>query len=216
MVQNSPKQPPKRARGRPRAYDPGVALANAAAKFWAAGFSATSLDELSAATGMNRPSLYNAFGDKHALYLQSLAGYRAQARQGMAEALAPGRPLRDGLADVYRRALGVYFSGDDGARGCMMLGTAAAEAVTDAGIRDSLHAGLTEIDEAFRKRFRLAKQNGEIAAESDPLFLARMASAVMYMLAMRARAGEKRGVLESFAAQSVAFICDAIAPARRR
>lgn len=216
MVQNNSKHPPKRSRGRPRAYDPGAALANAAAKFWTAGFSATSLDDLSAATGMNRPSLYNAFGDKHALYLQSLGEYRAQARRGMAKALAPERALRDGLTEVYRRALDTYFSGEDGARGCMMLGTAAVEAVSDAGIRDSLHAGLTEIDEAFRKRFRLARQGGEIAADSDPVFLARMASAVMYMMAMRARAGEKRGVLESFAAQSVAFICGAIAPAKRR
>lgn len=211
MVQNNSKRP----RGRPRAYDPAAALANAAAQFWTAGFSATSLDALSAATGMNRPSLYNAFGDKHALYLQALAEYRAQARQGMAEALAPGRPLRDGLQDVYGRALDIYFSGEDGARGCMMLGTAAVEAVHDAGIRDSLHAGLSEIDEAFRKRFRQARQSGEIAAGSDPAFLARMASGVMYLLAMRARAGEKRATLEAFAAQAVAFIGDAIAAKRR-
>lgn len=212
MVQNNPKRP----RGRPRAYDPDVALTNAAAQFWTAGFSATSLDDLSAATGMNRPSLYNAFGDKHALYLQSLGAYRAQARQGMAAALAPEHPLRDGLVEVYRRALDIYFSGEDGARGCMMLGTAAVEAVSDAGIRDSLQAGLTEIDEAFRKRFRQARQSGEIAADAEPAFLARMASAVMYRLAMRARAGEKRGALESFAAQSVTFICGAVAPAKRR
>ena len=53
--------PPKR-RGRPRAYEPELALARALDVFWKDGFAATSLDDLSAATGMNRPSLYGAFG----------------------------------------------------------------------------------------------------------------------------------------------------------
>ncbi|PTB24471.1 TetR family transcriptional regulator [Paraburkholderia caribensis] len=59
----------KRARGRPRAYDADDALSNATDAFWLGGYSGTSLDTLSDATGMNRPSLYAAFGDKHALYL---------------------------------------------------------------------------------------------------------------------------------------------------
>src|SRR3981189_3871404 len=71
--------PPKR-RGRPRAYEPEVALARALDVFWKDGFAATSLDDLSAATGMNRPSLYGAFGDKRELYIKSYARYRADAR----------------------------------------------------------------------------------------------------------------------------------------
>ncbi len=59
----------KRACGRPRAYDADDALSNATDAFWLGGYSGTSLDTLSDATGMNRPSLYAAFGDKHALYL---------------------------------------------------------------------------------------------------------------------------------------------------
>ena len=61
---------PKR-RGRPRAYEPDVALGKALDLFRTAGFAATSLDDLSAATGMNRPSLYGAFGDKRELYIKS-------------------------------------------------------------------------------------------------------------------------------------------------
>src|SRR5471030_2437736 len=70
---------PKR-RGRPRAYQPEVALGKALDLFRKDGFAATSLDDLSAATGMNRPSLYGAFGDKRELYLKSYARYRADAR----------------------------------------------------------------------------------------------------------------------------------------
>ncbi len=73
---------PKR-RGRPRAYQPEIALGKALDLFRKDGFAATSLDDLSAATGMNRPSLYGAFGDKRELYLKSYRRYRADARAAM-------------------------------------------------------------------------------------------------------------------------------------
>ena len=63
MVQ---KEMRPRPRGRPRSYDPEVALKRATEAFWKSGYSGTSLDDLAAATGMNRPSLYAGFGDKRA------------------------------------------------------------------------------------------------------------------------------------------------------
>src|SRR5262249_17102093 len=78
MVQKSAPAgpgPAPKGRGRPRAYDPETALQTAIEAFWQAGYSGTSLDDLSAATGMNRPSLYGAFGDKRALYLKALDHY---------------------------------------------------------------------------------------------------------------------------------------------
>src|SRR5262249_49612858 len=71
MVQNSDARP----RGRPRAFDPQTALQRAREAFWDRGFAGTSLDDLSERTGMNRPSLYAAFGDKQELYLETLRGY---------------------------------------------------------------------------------------------------------------------------------------------
>src|SRR3978361_1812067 len=70
---------PKR-RGRPRPYHPELTLAKALALFRKDGFAATSLDDLSAATGMTRPSLYGAFGDKRELYIKSYQRYRADVR----------------------------------------------------------------------------------------------------------------------------------------
>src|SRR5256885_16886102 len=84
---------PKR-RGRPRAYEPEVALARALDVFWKEGFAATSLDDLSAATGVNRPSLYGAFGDKRELYIKSYESYRNRARQRMGEVFSIDAKLR--------------------------------------------------------------------------------------------------------------------------
>src|SRR5215213_9859448 len=84
-------------RGRPRAYEPEVALGKALDLFRKDGFAATSLDELSAATGMNRPSLYGAFGDKRELYIKSYESYRKRARDRMGEVFSLDIKLRKRL-----------------------------------------------------------------------------------------------------------------------
>src|ERR1700744_5550049 len=106
MVQKSKNPPPPPAaakdepkrRGRPRAYQPDVALGKALELFRKGGFAATSLDDLSAATGMNRPSLYGAFGDKRELYIKSYQRYSDNARASLIEIFRSEQPIRAGLA----------------------------------------------------------------------------------------------------------------------
>ena len=170
MVQKNSKPPsaakiatpvaPKR-RGRPRAYEPDVALGKALDLFRRDGFAATSLDDLSAATGMNRPSLYGAFGDKRELYIKSYQRYRDDARAAMADIFRADAPLRERLARIYRIALDIYLSGESGPRGCFTVMTAASEAVSDPDIRTMVLEGLTELDKAFGICFRHAKERGE-------------------------------------------------------
>lgn len=186
------------------------------AVFWDAGFAGTSLDDISAGTGMNRPSLYGAFGDKQALYRHTLERYRAIARAGLQETLCPDRPLREALRAVYDLALSLYYSGERGARGCFLIGTALTEAVLDADVRVTLAAGLHEIDDAFESRIRLARQQGELPADADPAVLARFASAVLHTLAIRSRAGEKRAELEATLEPALDLICGPAKPARRK
>src|SRR5712672_1364257 len=130
MVQKSPER-----RGRPRAYDPDAALARAVDAFWDAGFAATSLDDLTVATGMNRPSLYGAFGDKQELYIKSYQRYRDDARAAMTDIFRDELPIRRRLERIFAVALDIYLSGDAGPRGCFTVMTAASEAVSDPEIR---------------------------------------------------------------------------------
>jgi TetR/AcrR family transcriptional regulator, copper-responsive repressor len=203
-------------RGRPRAYDPERALAQVTAAFWDAGYSATSLDDLSAATGMNRPSLYGAFGDKRALYLTAIEGYRAIARTAMRQALPYDCPLRDALVQLYSRAVSLYLSGEHGARGCLLTGTAASEAVMNPEIRRSVRAALEEIDDAFEARLRFARERGDLSSSADSTTLAKLASAVLHTLSIRARTGAPRSALEDLAAGGVELICGSTKPARRK
>jgi len=209
MVQKQSTPAAPRPRGRPRAYDPDDALARATAAFWRAGFSGTSLDALSDATGMNRPSLYGAFGDKRALYLTTLARYVEAGRAAMEAALAADRPLHEGLKRVYDLALKMYYPAGEAARGCFLIGTAATESVGDADVRRVLGAGLREFDHAFESRLRRAQAEGELAAAADPVMLARIASALLHTLALRSRAGDSRAALAATAAAGIQLICGA-------
>src|ERR1700760_668791 len=157
-----------RRRGRPRAYEPDVALAKALDLFRKDGFAATSLDDLSAATGMNRPSLYGAFGDKRELYLKSYQRYRADARAAMLDIFKDELPIRERLARIYAVALDIYLSGEAGPRGCFTVMTAASEAVSDPQIRAMVLEGFVELDKAFAACFRHAREKGELPATADP------------------------------------------------
>ena len=205
MVQKSKKPPvakiddpvPPKRRGRPRAYEPDVALGKALDLFRKDGFAATSLDDLSAATGMNRPSLYGAFGDKRELFIKSYRRYREDARAAMAGIFRDDLPIRQRLARIYAVALDIYLSGDAGPRGCFTVMTAASEAVSDPDIRAMVLEGLTGMDKAFAACFRRAKEKGELSDNADPAVLAQVASATIHTIAIRARARTPRAELEA-------------------
>ncbi len=202
MVQKSkeppatPPEPPKR-RGRPRAYEPNVALGKALDLFRTQGFAATSLDDLSEATGMNRPSLYGAFGDKRELYIKSYQRYREEARASMLEIFREDMPLRQRLERIFASALNIYLSGETGPRGCFTVVTAASEAVSDPDIRAMVLDGLSELDKAFASCFRRAKEKGELPGGADPVVLAQLASATVHSIAIRSRARVSRKDLEA-------------------
>lgn len=197
----------EKKRGRPRAFDTKATLEKARDVFWDRGFAGTSLDTLSAATQLNRPSLYGAFGDKEALYLDALEVYRAESMDVLADALDPSLPLRENLGRVYSRALDIYLHGETAARGCFLIGTATAEAIHHERVREVLNRSLNDFDGEIEKRMELAMERGELPDGSDVNMLARLASAIMHSLAVRARAGDSRETLEALAQSGVDMIC---------
>src|SRR6202048_4375279 len=193
----APHAPEPKRRGRPRAYQPEIALGKALDLFRKDGFAATSLDDLSTATGMNRPSLYGAFGDKRELYIKSYQRYRDDARAAMIRIFREELPIRTRLGRIYAVALDIYLSGEAGPRGCFTVMTAASEAVSDPEIRAMVLDGFVELDKAFAACFRLAKQNGELPGGADATSLAHLPSAPVHTVAIRARARVPRKELEA-------------------
>ena len=196
----------KRPRGRPRAYEPEVALRRAADAFWKGGYAGTSLDDLSAATGMNRPSLRAAFGDKHTIYLRALADYWELKFAVMRVALASPGTLPEVLMRVYDAALDIYFSGDEHVRGCFVVGTAVTEALGDPEIQDVITSGFRKLDGDFEARLRQARDAGELREDADLEALAMLVSATMHTIAIRARAGASRKELTTLARKAIGVI----------
>jgi AcrR family transcriptional regulator len=206
VVQKSENEvPTSRPRGRPRSFDTEATLAQATLAFWQRGYASTSLDDLSHATGLNRPSLYGAFGDKHALYLQSLRLYTEQSNAAIAAAFAD-RSLRDGLLRVYELALQLYCPAGEAARGCLLIGTAATEAPRDEAIRRQLGDSLRGFNAAFEARLQQALDDGELPTGTDVALRAQLASAVLHSMALRARAGDPRKELAALARAGVEMV----------
>lgn len=206
MAQNKPTD--KKGRGRPRAYDPQAALQQALGVFWNTGYSGASLDSIASAAGMNRPSLYAAFGDKHALYIKALDQYWDIAHTAMQAALADSSlTLEQALNRLYEGQLAIYFSGDGQPRGCFAIGTATTEAVEDPEIRGVLHQRLGQLDADLEARLHTAKEAGELKPDADPAALAVLASSLLHSISIRARAGGSREALTALARNAVSVIC---------
>ncbi len=206
MAQNKPTA--AKGRGRPRAYDPQTALQQALGVFWNTGYSGASLDSIASAAGMNRPSLYAAFGDKHALYIKALDQYWATAHAAMQAALTDSSlTLAQALSGFYEGQLAIYFSGDGQPRGCFAIGTATTEAVEDPEIRNVLSARLSQLDADLEKRLQTAIDAGEMKTDSNPAALAVLISSLLHSISIRARAGKSRDELAGLAGDAIKVIC---------
>jgi len=199
-------------RGRPRQYDPDEALTHAAEVFWKKGYAGTSLDDLAAATGMNRPSLHAAFGDKRDLYLKTLQRYRDQSRAIGTQIIADDPPLRVFLRRFYEAALDIYLSSRDEARGCYSISTAPAQAVTDPAVRAFLADSIRGTDAYLAARISKARDRDEIATNADPAALAQLATATLHTIAVRSRVGASRKELKALATRAIDLICGAEKP----
>ena len=199
----------KPSRGRPREYDPDAALAAALGEFRRRGYTATSLDHLSEATGMARPSLYAAFGNKLEIYRKAVRLYAEQSAERRRSALFDEPSLQKGLNGYFAEIIGVYVPQEDEPLGCPILSVISGEAAADPKIGAELATAVGRTDSLFRQRMTMASEAGEIPAETDVAGLAAMLAALQHSLALRARAGARRPELSAVARSHVALVLKA-------
>ena len=191
-----------RPRGRPRGFIAEEVLEKVRAVFMAKGFTGASLDELAAAAGLNRPSLYAAFGDKEQLYIATLRFYGSKSIEGLDAILAGPGTIQRRLARVYSAAIDLYTAPPH-RPGCMIVGTAAVESPTYPRIGEAAAELLAGIEKSLERAFAAS----DLAKKPTPAARARMAGAIMYAIAIRARLGAKAADLKSFANSMVPTIC---------
>ncbi|MFI1234543.1 TetR family transcriptional regulator C-terminal domain-containing protein [Nocardia salmonicida] len=162
---------------RPRKFDEQAVLTAARSTFWRDGYAATSVQDLTDATGVGTQSLYGAFGNKHDLFVRILEDYCARQSAGLEAAMAADPSPWHGLASA------VTF--EDGGRldlppqGCLMANSAAALSSRDEQVKAMACQAYTGTLELFARQIDLAKAAGEIDAGIDAEQTARALIAVM-------------------------------------
>ncbi len=192
-------------RGRPRSFDTDEVLDRVRDTFWRYGYAGTSMDQLSAATGLHKPSLYGAFGDKKRLYLAALDNYLADVRAEFAEAFAIP-DLFESLAAMTEWSIDKFMGKDEAGPGCFMMHTAMPEASEDPEISRAVRESMDSLDRALVRRFEKAIEAGQIPAEADPRSLAMVMVANHYEISGRARAGYSRVELRALADRALALV----------
>ncbi|MDX6653907.1 MAG: hypothetical protein QOH18_608 [Solirubrobacterales bacterium] len=199
----------KRSRGRPRAYDPDAALDSAAELFWAQGFSATSLDELSEAMGMGRPSIYHAFGDKEALFLRVLERYRDTTGATPLQAMEREASVSDGLAALFRQTV-AYTTADRTHCGCLLGSVASATDLP--AVKRFLKTNLKKMEAQIEDRLSAAVRIGQLPPDYSAADGARLAVNAMLSLGVRARLRTARAELLADADVATATVLAGVAP----
>jgi AcrR family transcriptional regulator len=187
--------------GRPRAFDPDAALEAALHVFWQQGYEGTALSDLTAAMGINRPSIYATFGNKEALFRKALDRYSERMTNYTAEALK--EPTARAVAERLLVGTADWLSCPGNPKGCLMVQGALACGEEADPIRKELISRRTTGEAALCERFERAKLAGDPTAGADPADLARYIMAVMHGMSVQAAGGANRAALQGVIAMSL-------------
>lgn len=193
-------------RGRPAKYDQDEVLEKAMGVFWQKGLTATSLDELSDAMGMNRPSIYNAFGDKESLYRKSFAAFVKRISAKLDAILDKDLPLKEALLQYYEHVLKEYVQ-DEESLGCFVICTAPVESLAHPSVKKDLHGLIAMVDKKLEKRLLKAQQEGDWPENQDAKQGAKLLHGLQQSIAIRVRGGESKASLTKFYKGSLDLLC---------
>lgn len=177
---------------RPLAFDPAEALEQATRVFWRQGYEATSLGDLTEAMGINRPSLYNHFGDKRALYMQALLTYFERNSKATRLELETSQDVRLTLRRIFESMVS-----DKNARwGCLVVNAATELGEEHQDIRDFACQSAQENEQMFAQVIRLGQERGEISQDKNAEALGKLLYNGMVAIRVRARSGASDEVLQ--------------------
>lgn len=188
-------------RGRPRAFDLDEALDRAVDVFWRQGYEGTSLDDLTRAMGINRPSLYAAFGNKEETFRKALGRYAEVEMAYVGDALA--QPTARQVAAHYLRRNVEAVTTPGRPAGCLSIQGGLAAGAGDEAVVAFLAESRAGGEARFEQRFREAVEAGDLAATEDPADLAKYVSTVSAGIAVQASGGASRAELAAVAERAL-------------
>jgi AcrR family transcriptional regulator len=183
-------------RGRPRKFDRAAALRRAMEVFWRHGYEGTSLSDLTAAMGINAPSLYAAFGCKEALFREAVALFAAIDGETTNRVLQQERTARGAVEAMLRHNADAYTNPETPS-GCMIVLSAVTCTPEHEGVRDYCAECRRSAQDALKGRLERAVAEGDLPAGTDTAALAAFYTTVLQGLSIQARDGASRARLHA-------------------
>ncbi len=181
---------------RPREFNAEDALEKAMQLFWAKGYEATSLADLTAEMGLSKSSLYDTFGSKHELFLSAMDRYNETVAARRAAGVIDGaKDSRAGIAAVFAAFLDEMV-GQGEKRGCFVNNSAVELAPHDAAVAARAAAGLAHIEETFYDAVSKGQEVGDIMPARDTRALARYLTMSLNGLIVLAKTNPERAALD--------------------
>ncbi|HUO10309.1 MAG TPA: TetR/AcrR family transcriptional regulator [Phycisphaerae bacterium] len=177
------------ARGRPRGFDVEKALDQAMRVFWKYGYEGASLPELTKAMGINRPSLYAAFGNKESLFRKAVDRY-VEITGGMFQEAMAQQTARGAVEKLLKGMVESQCSSK--IRGCMLVQSALACGESGDAMKHELAMRRAAVESVLRERFERAVMEGDLPRGADAAALAKYVAIVQHGLAVQFSGGAKR------------------------
>lgn len=160
--------------GRPREFDVDQALNAAMEAFWAKGYEATSLTDLMSATGLHKGSLYQAFGDKHSLFIQALKRYLNEMLRREYEEFANASTPLEGLRNVAHSLVDLVDDDSNPPKGCMAVNAVVEMAPHDPEVRAIMNEHVQRMRNMIEKKVADAQAAGLMSRERPAELVAGM------------------------------------------
>lgn len=173
--------------GRPRAFDTDTALEKALEVFWRKGYDGTSLSDLTDAMGINKPSLYAAFGNKEQLFLKAIEKYESRPCAFFLPALE--KPTAYQVAEHMLHGAAMTMADQAHPQGCVVVQGALSCSEAAAVVKEALINRRLEGQQKLLERFERAKTEGDLPASVDAETLAQYLGTVLQGMAIQANNG---------------------------
>lgn len=179
----------KKSVGRPKKFDRNDALAKAIGLFWKQGYEGASMKMLTDSMGINSPSLYAEFGDKHGLYLEAINNYASNDACTPLVALETVPDIRDAVRAFFEAIIDYSTHHASGAKGCFLVSCVATSAGHVDGTAELLRDAITSTDKRIKARFEHEIEAGSLPRNFPSADRAKLMFDLRQGMVFRARAG---------------------------
>jgi len=192
----------KPRRGRPASIDKDAAMQIMVELFRSKGFAAVSLDDLSSATGLSRPSLYRAFGNKVSMYISAIDAFGVQVGEEAMPDLFATESLQTDVSNFLSAMLTIYYRDHEVMPGCLVFATAPS-AAEEAAIQKRLEFSIEHTDAFIRSRIAQGAPN---ASDTQIQTAMEIASNTLIAFSARAKSGATQSELMQMGGRSARAI----------